>query len=271
MAAPPRHVRMPPFTDTLPAPIYFRAVQVPADTIYPWHVHQWGEFVYSFSGVMEVKLAGSHYLAPPQYGVWLPPRVEHIGQNRLAAEHSSLYIAEALCGALPAAPCALAVGPLVRAILEQLRRHPPRNPPDDSDERLLRVLVDQLAGAQCVGSYLPMSDDPLLSAVLAMLEADPADNRPVAELARAANSTERTLMRRCRSELGMTLAEWRQRLRVVRAMALLEAGQTVETVALDLGYASASAFIAMYRRLTNETPDEYRKRAGGKGKPHGHA
>ncbi|MRV73690.1 helix-turn-helix domain-containing protein [Duganella sp. FT92W] len=261
MATPPRHVRMPPFTDTLPAPIYFRAVQVPADTIYPWHCHQWGEFVYSFSGVMEVKLADSHYLAPPQYGIWLPARVEHIGQNRLAAEHSSLYIAEELCGALPKTTCALAVSPLVRAMLEHLRQHPPGHPRSASDERLLRVLVDQLATAQCVGSYLPMSDDPLLAAVLGMLEADPADNRSVAELAQAANTTERTLMRRCQRELGMTLADWRQRLRVVRAMALLETGQTVEAVALDLGYASASAFIAMFRRLTSETPDEYRKRA----------
>ncbi|GAB2842679.1 helix-turn-helix transcriptional regulator [Pseudoduganella ginsengisoli] len=261
---------MPPFTDTLPAPIFFRAVQLPADTIYPWHCHQWGEFVYSFSGVMEVKLANSHYLAPPQYGIWLPARVEHIGQNRLAAEHSSLYIAEELCGALPAATCALAVSPLVRAILEHLRQHPPGNPRSDSDERLLRVLVDQLATARSVGSYLPMSDDPLLSIVLGMLEADPSDNRSVAELARAANTTERTLMRRCQRELGMTLADWRQRLRVVRAMTLLEAGQTVEAVALDLGYASASAFIAMFRRLTNETPDEYRKRAGSIGKQHAH-
>lgn len=270
MATPPRHVRMPPFTDTLPAPIFFRAVQVPADTIYPWHCHQWGEFVYSFSGVMEVKLAGSHYLAPPQYGVWLPARVEHIGQNRLAAEHSSLYVAEDLCGALPAVTCALAVSPLVRAMLEHLRQYPPASPHSAEDERLLRVLVDQLASAQCVGRYLPMSDDPLLAPVLAMLEADPADNRPVAQLAQAAHTTERTLMRRCRRELGMTLADWRQRLRVVRAMALLEAGRTVEAVALDLGYASASAFIAMFRRLTHETPDEYRKRAGSTGKSHGH-
>ena len=30
------------------------------------HRHAWGEFVYAFSGVMEVKLPGHHYLAPSQ-------------------------------------------------------------------------------------------------------------------------------------------------------------------------------------------------------------
>jgi len=77
------------------------------------------------------------------------------------------------------------------------------------------------------------------------------------------HTTERTLMRRCQRDLGMTFAEWRQRLRVVRATPLLEAGQTVETIALDLGYGSASAFITMFKKLTGSTPDELRKAALG--------
>jgi AraC-like DNA-binding protein len=257
---------MPPFTEALPAAIYFRAAQVPAETTYPRHRHAWGEFVYSFSGVMEVKLADCHYLAPPQYGIWLPPNVEHTGQNRYEACHSSLYIAQELCSGLPATTCALTVSPLVRAILEHLRQYPPGLPRTDSEERLLRVLVDQLANAECAGSYLPTSEDPVLGKVLRELESNPGDNRSLPELAHAANTTERTLLRRCQRDLGMTFAEWRQRLRVVRAMPLLEAGHSVENIALDLGYAGASAFIAMFRRLTGETPDEYRKRAGGIGR-----
>jgi AraC-like DNA-binding protein len=37
----------------------------------------------------------------------------------------------------------------------------------------------------------------------------------------------------------------------------------VETIALDLGYGSASAFIAMFKRLAGTTPDEYRKTVVG--------
>ena len=70
------------------------------------------------------------------------------------------------------------------------------------------------------------------------------------------HSTERTLARRCRRDLGMGFAEWRQRLRIVRALPRLEAGEKVASVALDLGYASASAFIAMFRRVTGATPRE---------------
>ena len=46
-------------------------------------------------------------------------------------------------------------------------------------------------------------------------------------------------MRRCQRDLGMPLAEWRQRLKIVKSMPRLEAGEKVESIALDLGYASA--------------------------------
>ncbi len=247
----------------LPAPIMFRSAYVPAQGLYPEHQHAWGEFVYSFSGVMEVKVAGLHYLAPPQYGIWLPPDLEHVGLNRYEAHHCSLYIARQGCEILPPAPCALTVSPLVRAMLDHLHQQGAGQPTSVQDTRLLQVLLDQLAVAPRAGSYLPTSDDPALGAVLRLLQAQPGDNRALPELARAAHTTERTLMRRAQRDLGMSLAEWRQRLRVVKAMPLLEAGQTVETIALDLGYGSASAFIAMFKRLMGATPDEFRQGAAG--------
>ncbi len=259
-------LHQPPYRDTLPAPIVFRTAQMPPQASYPTHRHAWGEFVYSFSGVMEVKLAGQHYIAPPQYGIWLPPDVEHRGLNRHEAVHSSLYVAAELCAALPQTTCALTLSPLARALLEHLRQHPPGLPQSAEEQRLLQVLVDQLAHARSLGSYLPRSDDPALRALLQALEDNPGDPRSLAELAAQVHSTERTLSRRCQRDLGMSFAEWRQRLRVVKALPRLEGGDKVEAIALDLGYASASAFIAMFRILTGVTPDEHR-RARGPSKP----
>jgi AraC-like DNA-binding protein len=263
MPATPRHLRQPPFRDALPAPIFFRAAWVPAQTAYPQHRHDWGEFVYSFSGVMEVKLADQHHTAPPPYGIWLPPQVEHTGLNHAETCHCSLYISAPLCDKLPREACVLIASPLLRALLDHLRQMPAHvpggAPPSPAHERLLRVLVDQLEQAPRAGSYLPTSDDPLLAPVLLALQADPADNRSLADWARVVHTTERTLVRRCQRDLGMGLVEWRQRLRIVKALPRLEAGDKVEAIAFDLGYASVSAFIAMFRRLMGVTPDALRK------------
>jgi len=89
-----------PYPYALPAPLVFRTAAMPARARYERHRHAWGEFVYSFSGLMEVQMIGAQtFLAPPQFGIWLPPEVEHIGLNRQAATHSSLYVDAALCGA----------------------------------------------------------------------------------------------------------------------------------------------------------------------------
>ncbi|MGO4332120.1 helix-turn-helix domain-containing protein [Cupriavidus sp. 2TAF22] len=60
----------------------------------------------------------------------------------------------------------------------------------------------------------------------------------------------------------MSLAEWKQRLRVVKAIPLLNAAHTVEEIASHLGYSSASAFMAMFHRLMGVPPDEFRHREG---------
>lgn len=255
----PQHLQQSPFSQALPTPLFFRAEELPADAAYPHHQHHWGEFVYAFRGVMEVEVQQHHYLVPPQCGLWLPPNVAHRGLNRQAVHFSSLYVSKELTAALPQEVCALGVSPLLRALLEALRQQPAPTPHTPAYARLLQVALDQLQLAQKAGSYLPSSNDPLLAAVIDALMADPGDARTVAQWAALVHSTERTLMRRAQSELGMTLAQWRQRLRVVKAMPLLLAGETVENIAHDLGYASSSAFIAMFRNLAGVTPDEYRR------------
>lgn len=255
----PKHLQQSPFSHALPSPLYFRAAELPADAAYPHHQHHWGEFVYAFRGVMEVEVQQHHYLVPPQCGLWLPPNVAHRGLNRHAVHFSSLYVSQELTAHMPQEVCALSVSPLLQALLEELRVLPAPVPHTPAYTRLLQVALDLIGQARQAGSYLPSSNDPQLAAVIDALMADPGDARTVAQWAAFVHTTERTLMRRAQSELGMTLAQWRQRLRVVKAMPLLLAGETVENIAHDLGYASSSAFIAMFRSLAGVTPDEYRR------------
>ena len=252
-------LEIPLSSEELPWTVMFRSAHVPAEGLYPRHRHAWGEFVYSFSGVMELTVSGRQLLAPPQYGVWLPPDVEHVAMNRRAAHHASVYVARPACDRLPPDVCALTVTPLVRALLGHLSHQLPGAPPSAADQRLLQLLLDKQPLAPSASSLLPHSDNALLAPLLLAMTEEPGDDRSLAEWARAMHTTERTLMRRCQRELGMSLAEWRQRLRVLKALPRLELGDKVESIALDLGYASASAFIVMFRRHMAQTPEEFRR------------
>ncbi|MDN6448552.1 MAG: helix-turn-helix domain-containing protein, partial [Enterobacterales bacterium] len=82
---------------------------------------------------------------------------------------------------------------------------------------------------------------------------------PLSVWAQRVYTTERTLSRRCQNELGMSFSEWRQRLRFLHALPLLEQGKTVQEVALEVGYSSSSAFIVMFQQISGTTPERYRK------------
>ena len=251
------HSVLPPSNDELPAPVTFRTEHLPAHVSFPSLRHPWGEFVYSFGAFTEVKAGNRHFLAPPHLGLWIAPDTEHTCFNHQEAEHCSIYIARGLCGDMPPYSCAVTVSPLVCAIIEHLRCQSASNVHDAAQTRLLRVLVDQLSTCSTTGSFIPHTDDPKLNAILQALRDNPSDNRSLSELASAFNFGERTLIRRCQSELGMSLTEWRQHLRIVSALPLLRSGRSVESVAFDLGYATSSAFIAMFRRLTGSSPGRF--------------
>src|SRR5262249_34842014 len=125
------------------------------------------------------------------------------------------------------------------------------------ERRLLGVLLDQLDLAPFLPLELPVPRDARALRVAEALMRDPGDARPIEEIARAAGASKRTLERLFVSETKMTLGEWRQQLGLLHGIRLLARGQKVTTVALDVGYASPSAFIAMFRRALGKTPTEY--------------
>ena len=102
-----------------------------------------------------------------------------------------------------------------------------------------------------------MSADPRIKTVTAALTAQPALNDTLRQWAPRVGASERTLARLFLKETGMTFGAWRQRLRLLTAVARLGEGDPVTSVAYDLGYESPSAFIAMFRKNLGRTPGRY--------------
>jgi AraC-like DNA-binding protein len=79
------------------------------------------------------------------------------------------------------------------------------------------------------------------------------------DLAAEVGLAPRSLARRFEDETGMTWRAVLRRMRVLRAIEELAAGDSpVTTVAFSVGYTSPSAFNAAFRELTGRTPTEYR-------------
>ena len=55
----------------------------------------------------------------------------------------------------------------------------------------------------------------------------------------------------------MTLGAWQRQVRLLRALEIMAAGKNVTTAALEVGFDTPSAFIAMFRRAMGMTPAKY--------------
>lgn len=250
-----------PSTEAYPNSIlFFRCEDVNADTEYYPHTHRWGQVICVKSGVFALYADGQRFLAPSGFAVWIPAGMEHSSHNHKQARFRSINIAERFCQQMPKLPCLLDVSPVCHAIVHSCFERNVMVPVTHADRRLCRVLIDQLNIASVGHTYLPGSQDKLLQPIIHQLENNPADNTPLSEWAKRVYTTERTLARRCQQQLGMPFSEWRQRLRFLHGISLLEQGKTVQQVALELGYSSSSAFISMFKRIAGgETPERYRR------------
>ncbi|XYD11808.1 AraC family transcriptional regulator (plasmid) [Methylobacterium sp. NMS12] len=139
------------------------------------------------------------------------------------------------------------------------------DPPTVAQARIAAVILDEIRALPAQALDLPMPRDARLLRIARALLSDPSTNCGIEAWAVWAGSTTRTVTRRFPRETGLSFTAWRQRARMLRALELLADGSSVTTVALDLGYGSVSAFIALFRRTFGVTPSGYARavEAGG--------
>jgi len=242
----------------LPYDVYFRHQELePARWV--THSHPWGQLNYVARGTLNLEVGGKKFLSPPQYAVWIPPLFEHASWNNVKVTYRTVYIDHDLCEILPRKPCALEVPPILKAILDEFARIDVRRPQTLEQMRLSAVVIDQIQSAAPINGYLPFASTNTLQEILEYAKLNVRRAQTTEAVAVMFNMTARTLERRCRSELGLGFGAWRQRLRFTMALEALSAGRTIQQISYDLGYSSPSAFIAMFRRVSGQTPEQYRR------------
>src|SRR6201999_700948 len=100
---------------------------------------------------------------------------------------------------------------------------------------------------------LALPSDPAARAVAERVVAAPGEDVGVDALCRGSGASRRTIERRFRDETGLGAARWRRRARLAAALDALARGDPPARVALDVGYATISAFGAMTRAELGRT------------------
>lgn len=223
----------------------------------PRHHHRRAQLLFTVRGVMNCEVQDAVWIVPPQCAVWIPGGLPHTAFGSGEVECISLFIEPPEAPNLPTECCTLTVSSFFHQLLMRANELPELYDVDGPDGRIVAVIFDELAAAPLEDLRLPIPADPRLKKLTDLLIASPADHASVAEWASRIALSERSLNRLLEEQIGMSFGRWRRQLHVVLALRRLSAGETVQAVALDLGYESASSFVTMFRKMVGKPPSRY--------------
>ena len=230
-----------------------------------WHSHRRHQLLYSASGALHLEVESAQWLLPPQRAAWLRGGTRHRVRATQNVALCTVYLEPALLPSPPEGECRVfLVEPLAREmLLYSTRWGPERAPRDAVAESFFRALAHLLPewAAQPQAWRLPRARTPELEKAMAYTLARLDEPVALADAARAAGLSGRTLARRFEEEAATTWRRFLHDARMLRAMELLaEDGARVTQTAYAVGFESLAAFTHAFHAFTGERPRDFRQR-----------
>ena len=243
-------------------------VTFPHGAAFPSHhripppARDWHQLIYATRGAVTIRTEQCAWVTPPHRAVWIPAGFEYRLEMSGAVALRSLYVAaRRVAGKLfpgaAATCCVVNVSPLLRELILRIVEVGALDAAKPVQRRLAAVLLDEIRALTTVPLQLPLPNDSRAAQFAAIASADPVGSTPVAAMLRRCGASRRTMERLFLDETAMSLGQWLRRQKLLHALRRLAAGESVNAIALTLGYNSPSAFIAMFKRELGQTPTRY--------------
>lgn len=241
----------------LASPVLGVAQDCEADQPIPPHHHPTAQLIHASSGVITVETDDGLWVVPPARAVWVPAGVTHSIAMSGRVELRSLYFADTAAPIRSPRCCVVQISPLLHSAVLRVIDFAQPYPEDGAEARVVAVVLDEIRAADVAPLDLPIPSDPRARRVALAFREDPADRRSRKEWAHVAGTSERTLERLFHAQVGTTFGRWQQQARLLCALQILAAGESVTCAALEVGFRTPSAFITMFRRAMGTTPARY--------------
>ncbi len=227
---------------------------VARDTWWEEHSHPTHELLWNESGSSRVTVESRTWTITSTSGLWMPAGLLHSGSASAGTWYRAAQFGIASAPALSTSPVAIEITPLLRLLLERLAE---QSLTERSRSLTESMVIDLLAPSRHE-LLVHVPDAPLLRPIVEALGNDPRDSRTLSAWAAQLGVSPRTITRVFQAETGLSFGRWVATVRVQRAMVLLGHGLELHEVAEHVGYRSASAFGAAFRRATGSTPGMFR-------------
>jgi AraC-like DNA-binding protein len=207
---------------------------------------------------MTVRAEGGLWILPASHALWMPAGVMHEIRASGPVEMRTLYVDGRHAGAIRNECHVIFVSPLLRELIVRAMDVPRLYDEGGMDGRLMTLILDEVARLPAQPLGLRMPRDARLLKLCELVLRDVCTTDSVASLGAAVGLSERSVTRLFPRETGLSFRRWQNQARLLRAFELLELGKSLTHVALEVGYATPSAFAKMFRRTLGKAPTAMR-------------
>ena len=218
--------------------------------------------MYCIKGAVRLELEGRRWVLPPSYAAWIPADTSLDVTISHKMTCCSVLFRPEFVSDLPPQSVVFTMTELARDMIHHCRRWGPECTVFDDHARhffqAMALTCTELARRPS-DVWTPMGRSEAVKRAIAFTEDHLERDIALADVAGAAHLSERSLMRRYADEVGMSWRQSLRRLRMIRAVELLSnEEEPIVQVALQVGYASLSAFNKAFREFSGHTPSAFR-------------
>ncbi|UXI03599.1 AraC family transcriptional regulator [Photobacterium sp. TY1-4] len=267
-------------------PVWVKTIAMPRGWVDEMHSHDWHQLIFPVRGIVQTQANQRQFLVPHTSALFVPAGVPHESVAITETKFIGLYLNPAYGRRYASQLRAVEMTPFFKALVLELRQTCQAMPDEMSDEmpdgrperstiervlaeheeskykptlRLLDVLHDQIHTDTSCSFQLLLPEDRRVKLMFERLTADPAMNWSLAQWGEVVGASERTLSRLFLKEFNTTFALWRQHLRLVYSLSLLDSSLPVQAIAHQVGYQNDSSYIKAFKARFGMTPQQFRQ------------
>ncbi|MEL4375225.1 AraC family transcriptional regulator [Brucella cytisi] len=238
-------------------PVIALPTRYPDGYFVPLHRHSRAQLLCASQGVVLVTTDAGRWMIPSDHAMWIPAGVEHSVEILGEVFMRSIYICVDAVSGVPDYLHVVGLTDLMRCLITDATTQDSTPEPDSRDALVIELILRDLHTLPQRSLGLPFPLDPRLQKLCREFVKKPSSRATIDDWADRMAMSRRSFTRHFQRETGVSLSVWRQQACLFAAVPRLTEGESVTSVALDLGYDSVSAFTTMFRRMLGVSPRFY--------------
>ena len=236
-----------------------KSTRMAAGYIDDFHSHPWHQIVFPVKGLLQSNIGDTCAIVPHNGMLYIPSNTVHKSVAVSDTVFLAVYLNPDKFIQYSDRPKSCQVSSFMKELLLTLFDAPTLSQSESNVSNLLTVLRDQIEMAHSYEIPLLMPKDKRLLSIFSQLKQQPDLPYTLKEWAPKVGASERTLSRLCSKEFSQSFARWRQNIRLVLSLQMLDTDMSIQTIATSLGYSSDSAYTYAFKKTFDQTSSSYRR------------